>query len=142
MDVYSLGLTMFCALGGHHPFASRDSHETLAHQVLTVPPPLSWLREDVDPDLELLVARMLRKRPDLRPPSVEAVADELAELARRGPRPRTASDAAQTLHPDDVYLPRNPAGITMLRTVLRPRLGLSDAGPNHMDEPARRVANG
>lgn len=136
VDVYSLGLTMFCALGGHHPFASRDSHETLAHQVLTVPPPLSWLREDVDPDLEALVARMLRKRPDLRPPSAEAVADELAALARRGPRPRTASDAERTRHPDDVYVPRNPAGSTMLRTVLRPRLGIPEPV-----EP-RRVANG
>lgn len=143
VDVYSLGLTMFCALGGHHPFASRDSHETLAHQVLTVPPPLSWLREDIDPDLEHLVARMLRKRPDLRPSSAEEVAEELAALAQRRPRPRTEDDAACTMHPDDVYLPRNPAGTTMLRTVLRPRLGVAEPPPHHLAaaEP-RRVANG
>jgi serine/threonine protein kinase len=134
LDVYSLGLTMYCAIGGHHPFASRDSHETLAHQVLTAPPPLSWLREDVDPALEALVARMLRKRPEARPPSAEAVADALAELARTPRRVRRVGDDERLLDPDDVYVPENPAGATMLRTVLRPRLGL--AAP----EPRRAVA--
>ncbi len=137
VDVYSLGLTMYCAIGGHHPFASRDSHETLAHQVLTTPPPLSWLREDVDPDLEALIARMLRKRPDLRPSSAEAVADELARLASRGPRAGTERDGEATaFDPMDVYVPMNPAGDTMLRTVLRPKLGLSVA------PSVRRVATG
>jgi len=124
VDIYSLGLSLYCALGGHHPFASRDSHETLAHQVLTTPPPLSWLRDDIDPDLEMLVARMLRKRPDLRPASADEVADELVQLAERGPRARGAGDTEGcTYDASDIYVPRNPAGATMLRTVLRPRLG-------------------
>jgi serine/threonine protein kinase len=137
VDVYSLGLTMYCAIGGHHPFASRDSHETLAHQVLTAPPPLSWLREDVDPDLEALIARMLRKRPELRPSTADEVADELAALAARGRRARREGDGEpMAFDPDDVYTPRNPAGETMMRTVLRPKLGLA-APPS-----ARKVANG
>ena len=101
------------------------------------------IRDSIDPDLEHLVARMLRKRPDLRPSSAEEVAEELAALAQRRPRPRTEDDAACTMHPDDVYLPRNPAGTTMLRTVLRPRLGVAEPAPHQLAAAApRRVANG
>jgi serine/threonine-protein kinase len=108
VDVYALGLVMYRVLTGQHPFLTDDQVATLGHQLLSPPPPLSWLDEGVPVALEALVLRMLRKRPEDRPESMEEVGRELLALS-------VADGAQESLYEDrpsnpidDRYGPLNP----------------------------------
>lgn len=78
-DVYALGVVMYEMLAGHVPFAGRDPMQTFhAHQHLPPPP----LGEGVPPGARAVVERALRKRPEERFDSAQAMADAIAELQR------------------------------------------------------------
>jgi serine/threonine-protein kinase len=126
-DIYALGVVMYQAIAGHHPFASEDQVVTLGHHLLSPPPPLSWLREDVPRDLEALVLGMLRKRPGDRPASMAAVLAALAE-AERAPHDEQAGDESRASNPpDDRYGPLNPLAESLVRHTLA-RKGFKPSG--------------
>ncbi|MEX5636191.1 serine/threonine-protein kinase [Parafrankia sp. FMc2] len=86
-DLYALGATLFEMLTGDRVFAGSSSYSVMHQQVEEVPVRVSALRADVPADLDELVADLLRKVPEERPASAEAVyealtgwADELAAL--------------------------------------------------------------
>ena len=80
-DLYALGGVMYALLAGRPPFLGK-ALEVVEKQLQEAPPPL-----DSDTGLEPLIARLLAKRPEDRPPSAEAVLEILEEL---GPPEATA----------------------------------------------------
>ena len=67
-DVYGLGVVMFRVLTGDLPFDAETDFEMLAHQMFSPAPPASWLNEQIDPRIELVMMRAMRKRPENRYP--------------------------------------------------------------------------
>jgi serine/threonine protein kinase len=78
-DLYSLGATLFHATSGRLPFAPGPN--ILDHIYDKVPEPLTALRPDCPPALARLVARLLAKDPDDRPPEARLVVTALEKLA-------------------------------------------------------------
>ncbi len=70
-DLYSVGVLLYQLLSGDMPFEADTPSSHLIHHVCTEPRPLHDLVPDVDPQLEAIVMRLLRKRPDERYGSVE-----------------------------------------------------------------------
>lgn len=66
-DVYGLGAVIFRCLAGHPPFAGTHQIAVLAKIVLETPARLRDLRDEVPPQLDALLERMLAKDPDQRP---------------------------------------------------------------------------
>jgi eukaryotic-like serine/threonine-protein kinase len=118
VDVYALGLVMYKVLTGQHPFSTDDQVATLGHQLLSPPPPLSWLDEAVPVALEALVLRMLRKRPEDRPQSMREVEQALAQLGHG----EVAEDSPFEDRPsnpiDDRYGPLNPLAERLVNSTL------------------------
>ncbi len=117
-DVYALGLVMYRALTGHHPFASDDQVATLGHQLLSPPPPPSWLRDDIPPALEALVLRMLRKLPEDRPGSMRDISVALRVLSRGDSFLEDEEPGRLSNPPDDRYGPLNPLAENLVKRTL------------------------
>jgi len=89
-DLYSLGVVLFELLTGRLPYEAA-SLGALLQQVSQVPaPPVQELRQEVPAALSALVARLLEKSPDRRPPSARSLATELDAMisapAQRAPQ--------------------------------------------------------
>ncbi|MFM9960817.1 MAG: WD40 repeat domain-containing serine/threonine protein kinase [Planctomycetaceae bacterium] len=76
-DLYSVGVLLYQLLSGDMPFDADTPSGHLIHHVCTEPRPLHDVVPDVDPQLEAVVMRLLRKRPDERYPSVEELLIDL-----------------------------------------------------------------
>jgi eukaryotic-like serine/threonine-protein kinase len=79
-DVFSLGCVLFRCLTGRNPFTGDDALAVLLKIVLEEPPRLRELRPELPAALDDLVARMLAKSPDGRPPDGDAVAAEFGAI--------------------------------------------------------------
>ena len=75
LDVYALGVILFEALAGRAPFAAHNPVEFLRLHASAPPPSLRSLRPEVSAELDEIVAKCLRKKPEHR----FADAGELAE---------------------------------------------------------------
>ena len=80
-DLYSLGATLFHLIAGRPPFPPGP--ELLQQLFEDDPPPLQRLVPACPKEVARLVARLLEKDPEDRPPSAQASADQLAELSAR-----------------------------------------------------------
>ena len=81
-DVYALGCVFYQALCGKPPFQSPSIADLiLAHLTLPPKPPIKQL-PDLPPKVNALILRMLAKKPEERPQSMEQVATTLRECAR------------------------------------------------------------
>jgi len=85
VDVYALGCILHLLLAGEPPFPLEGFGEIISAHLSTPPPPLGTRRSDVPPQVEALVLRMLAKRPEDRPASMEAVVAELDRLLAATP---------------------------------------------------------
>jgi len=101
-DVYSLGVVMFRMLTGQLPFDLKLSTTLLRHHLVSPTPPLSWLCDDLDPNVEGIVLKAMRKNPANRYASAAELAEEL-ERVQRGQAPRAAFSPSEA----DVYTPRS-----------------------------------
>lgn len=80
-DLYSLGATAYYALSGYLPFTGDSATQVLARQVATRATPLATVAPSVPRRLAQLVDWCLAKSPDERPPSANALAEQLAQAA-------------------------------------------------------------
>jgi serine/threonine protein kinase len=81
-DMYSLGVTFYELLTGSKPFEARNSKAYLVKHLTETPKPLSETNPlvRVPPAIEDLVLRMLAKKRDERPASMESLYMELSAL--------------------------------------------------------------
>ncbi|MFN4259008.1 MAG: serine/threonine protein kinase [Gemmataceae bacterium] len=77
-DIYSLGATFYYLLTGKTPFEGATvAQKLIAHQKKE-PTAISRMRSDVPPDLEMVIRKMMAKKPDDRYATPAAVAEALA----------------------------------------------------------------
>ncbi len=81
-DLFALGVTLHEMLAGAMPFKGATPMELTIAVVRDPPAPLAELRPDLPRELTTLVAQLLAKPPDQRPPSAAAV---LAALGTHAP---------------------------------------------------------
>ena len=79
-DVYGLGVVMFRVFTGHLPFDVDTDIEMLAHQMFSPAPPASWLHEQIDPRIELVILRAMRKKPENRYPTMDALVADIDRI--------------------------------------------------------------
>jgi HAMP domain-containing protein len=83
-DLFALGVVLYRALRGVHPFAGGTPQETVRATLLRTVPSLSRTMPSVPAELDRLVLRLLEKNEALRPADAGAVAAELESLAVAG----------------------------------------------------------
>jgi WD40 repeat protein len=81
-DLFSLGCVLYALCTGVSPFQREDTASTLAAVLAHEPPRLLQVNPDVPPALSDLVAQLLQKEAQQRPPSAAAVAEALAGIDR------------------------------------------------------------
>jgi serine/threonine protein kinase len=89
-DIFSLGCVLYRCISGRAPFRGPDALRMLLDGTSDQLPRLRELRPSIPHKLDDLVARMLSRSPDDRPPSAEVVAAELLAIEENEPSP--ASD--------------------------------------------------
>lgn len=115
-DVYGLGVMMFRMLTGHLPFDSEPRADMLRHQLFSPAPPASWLCDELDPTVESIVLKAMRKHPDNRYPSMLALLEDVE--AALDAEPERASDPGLVIHPDR-YHPHSEDGAQALKLLAR-----------------------
>ena len=65
-DVYALGLMLYAAAAGSHPFRSRDVNEILRSQLRKSVEPLTGSRPELRPDFAALIEKLCSKKPHER----------------------------------------------------------------------------
>jgi len=114
-DIYALGVILFRALTGQHPF-DHDSYPMLVLKICTEPPPpLRRYRPDLPPELEQVAAKMLAKTPDERFPNCAAVKVALRPFASFSDVPvvnEVPRNDALPLASIAGYVPPAPAAVT------------------------------
>ncbi len=81
-DLFGLGLILFEALVGRHPFQGRTLRETILNTATLDPTPIESFWGDVPAALAELTLTLMAKEPAFRPASAAAVADQLEDMAR------------------------------------------------------------
>ncbi len=76
-DIYSLGIILYEMLAGTVPFDSKTPTAIAVQHVNQAPPSLRELNPSVPPQVEAVVMRALKKRPEERPQTATALAEEL-----------------------------------------------------------------
>ncbi|MEM9188330.1 MAG: protein kinase [Myxococcota bacterium] len=95
-DIYSMGVILFHALTGQHPFED-ESYPMLVVKICTEPPPpLQNYRPDIAPEFAAIVANMLAKEPSQRYRDCMAVKQALAPFANEYGAPVVRDSALPT----------------------------------------------
>ena len=79
-DIYSLGVCLFEALTGLPPFVANQHFALLQAHLTETAPSARSKRSDIPEELDRLVARMLKKKPDERPSSASEVVALLKDM--------------------------------------------------------------
>ena len=82
VDIYSLGIVMYEALAGEHPFDRTGSDDPVGAILVGRATPLSTHRPDLPPEVTRVVHRAMARVPTERFGSAEALAEALRDAAR------------------------------------------------------------
>ena len=81
-DIYSLGVTMYCALTGKKPFSTPDIVRVCSGLPAKVPPPVFKVNPSIDKALSAIVMKCMAVNPSDRFSSAE----ELHQILQKGPQ--------------------------------------------------------
>jgi eukaryotic-like serine/threonine-protein kinase len=81
-DLFSLGIVFYEMLTGSNPFASDTIVATSTRISSLIPPPVSVVRHDIDPNVDRIVARMLAKDPNERYATAADLVKDLTRIDR------------------------------------------------------------
>jgi serine/threonine-protein kinase len=130
-DLYSLGIATYEVITGNVPFSGATPQLIVAH-AQTQPPPISTQDPDLPPELDLVMARILAKRPDQRFPTGAAFIDELRNVARKNglavasPRQLAVLVPSSPSAPDSTIARSREPAPPAAPPPVAPRLGSSD----------------
>ncbi|MCB9652310.1 MAG: protein kinase [Deltaproteobacteria bacterium] len=79
-DVYGLGCVLYQAISGRPPYSAENLMAALVKSVLEETPHLSEVFEQVPPEVDALVHRLMAKEPELRPRDGQAVVEAIDAL--------------------------------------------------------------
>jgi len=79
-DIFSLGVVLYEALTGHHPFATASVTETLVRIVTKEPLDLTRVIPDAPPQLIEIVQRAMKKKPEERYEIAKQMASALNKI--------------------------------------------------------------
>jgi serine/threonine protein kinase len=97
-DIYALGVVLFELLAGRPPFQADNAVAMMGRHLEAAPPRVSMFLPGIPHDLDMLVDRMLAKRPEDRPQDAEELRAELVKIRSRLELPqRTASEQLSTI---------------------------------------------
>jgi len=84
-DIFSLGVTFYQAMTGRNIFGAEHFSDSLNKVLSYNPPKLSQVRDDVPPELDRVIQKMLEKQPEKRWESCQAITDQLKthEIAKK-----------------------------------------------------------
>jgi serine/threonine-protein kinase len=118
-DVYSFGVLLFVMLSGRAPFNGEGLGDIMGKHMYEPPPPIEDFVPEVAAPLADLVARLLLKDKQQRPPMREVVA-ELEELAKTLPSLPKKQRSAPVIGPAVVSEPTAPtlAGQTQTQPLM------------------------
>jgi hypothetical protein len=84
-DIYGAGGCLYFVLSGRDPFPGEDT-EAIRQQALEKrPPPISAVRDDIPPEVEEFIQRLMAKEPTQRYGSVAAALADLKNLTQKKP---------------------------------------------------------
>ena len=98
-DIYALGMILYECLAGRLPYDGDNALAIMNQHVNVNPPPLRRFRKDIAPELEEVILKAVRRRPEDRWPTMQAFADALearepgSAATLRGERERAEADA-------------------------------------------------
>jgi hypothetical protein len=129
-DLYAVGVIAFELLTGHVPFEDRESPmRVLMQHVNELPPAVTDLRPQVDPELSGWVAGLLAKAPEDRPPGAAAAQDRLEDIVLRLRGGRWRREAPLPVVPGDAPAATAPLPAAALLSGERTRPGRRTSPP-------------
>ncbi|MBT8495604.1 MAG: serine/threonine protein kinase [Deltaproteobacteria bacterium] len=126
IDIYALGCIAYQLLTGRPPFVGRNMQVLHSHVSERPSPLCEYTDEELPEELEDLVMRCLRKRPETRPHSGATVANILRGVLATLVKDRGATAADETLRGlGAIADPRGKRGADTVMTEVSPELAAS-----------------
>lgn len=143
-DIYSLGVTLFKLLTGHVPYEGRTPMQKMITKAIHDAPRAASMRDDLPPELDSIVAKMLSREAEDRYQTPQEVADALAPFCMTAPvkrvqqvQPQTAVPVAQPAPVPQVDMPTLCNNMdTELTPVAIPRALITAPSPPPVAQPA------